>query len=80
MARSVIRERPPAGELTWTALNDFLRGASEDEARVLLVEERAGRRRKLFMARIASRITKVAAAKLPSTRPICEADSPIRVP
>ena len=31
-------------------------------------------------AGIASRIAKVAAAKLPSTRPICDAESPMLVP
>lgn len=46
---------------TWIALNDALRGASEETCQALLKEETNDRQRKQFLRRIHSRLNKVRA-------------------
>jgi hypothetical protein len=46
---------------TWLALNDAIRGADEKTCQALLKEERAGRKRQMFLKRIHSRLNKVRA-------------------
>lgn len=44
---------------TWIRLNDYVRKASEVECEELLKVERAGRRRKMFILRIHSRLNRL---------------------
>lgn len=49
--------------LTWIALNEHMRTASEEECRRLLTIEAAGRARKKFMQRLHSRLNRVRAQR-----------------
>jgi len=53
------RPLPNLNETPWTALNDFLRNATEDECRTLLDAERAGQARPLTLSRITCRYIKM---------------------
>lgn len=48
---------------TWDALNTALRDCDEEFAEKLMKEEMAGRRRKMFVLRIQSRLNKLRSAK-----------------
>jgi len=49
------------GFRTWKGLNDALRGAGEAECKAMLKDEQKGRRRKMFILRIHSRLNKARA-------------------
>jgi hypothetical protein len=53
------RTRPPVGELSWRALNDFLRDATEAECVAMMQEEEAGRARLITLDRINCRRNKM---------------------
>lgn len=58
------RARPNLDDLSWTRLNDYLRDATEDEARALLEAERAGQARPLVLNRIVCRYIKMHSQRL----------------
>lgn len=53
------RPLPNLDETPWTALNDFLRNATEAECRALLDAERSGQARPLTLSRITCRYIKM---------------------
>lgn len=58
------RPLPNLDKTPWTALNDYLRDATEDECKALIDAERAGQARPLVLSRIACRYIKMHSQRL----------------
>ena len=63
MAKKVLDTAIQAALADWAACNDFLRSATEDEAKAALEAEKKGKRRTQYLLRTHARFSKMRAQR-----------------